>query len=95
MAAARAGRRMGRRSVLPRPLSPSPAAVDAPMERSRAPGRGAMARRRGDRVAHVFVREGERRGKRKAEVATSATWTGDVAENRGGFGLGGYFARFG
>jgi len=24
-----------------------------------------------------------------ADVATGATWTGDVAENRGGFGLGG------
>ena len=24
-------------------------------------------------------------------MAISATWTGDVAENRGGFGLGGVF----
>ena len=35
-----------------------------------------------------------KREERVADVAIGATWTGDVAENRGGFGLGGYFARF-
>ena len=35
-----------------------------------------------------------KREERVADVAIGATWTSDVAENRGGFGLGVYFARF-
>ena len=39
-----------------------------------------------DRKRDERVKEGKRR---KADVATGATWMGDVAENRGGFSLGG------
>ena len=36
-----------------------------------------------------YSKECERkREERVADVGTGATWTGDVAENRGGFGLG-------
>ena len=44
------------------------------------------------REAHgppVCERKREEWVKGEADVTTSATWTGDVAENRGGFGSGG------
>ena len=44
------------------------------------------------REAHglpVCERKREEWVKGEADVATGTTWTGDVAENRGGFGLGG------
>ena len=37
---------------------------------------------------------GREREERVADVATGATWTGDVAENQDGFGLGGNLQSF-
>ena len=68
-------------------------------ERERRRGRGggeaaAGACGRVTRQAHGPPVCERKREEMVADVATGATWTGDVAENRGGFGLGVYFAWF-
>ena len=66
-------------------------------ERERREGRGggeaaAGACGRVTRQTHgppIYERKREERVKGEAGVATGATWMGDVAENRGGFGSSG------